>query len=338
MKFVSLLAASVALGAFVATAHADNDNSYRSTVLVANLQEDAPLADPLLVNAWGIAASPTSPWWVSDEATDFSTLYTGVGVKVPLEVEVAGGPTGIVWNGGSAFEVAPGFPARFIFATGSGTFLGWNPQVDPTHAVEKFSDPGSIYLGLAIHGDTLYTTDFTECEVEAFDGDWEESEEIEFEDDTIPAGYCPFGIQAIGDSIFVSYALSGGEEEIAGIGRGVVREFDLEGHLIAEVGSHGRLNAPWGIAMAPDDFGKFSGCLLVGNFGDGRINAFCKDDEGEWHPAGRLREGRKDLVVEGLWGLGFGNGAGSGPTNVLYFAAGPEEETEGYFGKIELVQ
>jgi uncharacterized protein (TIGR03118 family) len=320
------------------SAAAAKTNAYRATILVSNEADEAPVPDVLLVNAWGIAASPTSPWWVADNGSGMSTVYTGAGVKLSREVVVPGAPTGMVWNGAAAFDVAPDVPAVFMWASEDGTISGWNPTVDMTHAIVVVNDPGSIYKGLAIHGDRLFTTDFgDECSVEALDGTFTKIEtDGDFADPSIPANYCPFGIQVIGDSVFVSYALKGGQDDIGGQGHGAVREFDLDGHLVAEVGTHGQLNSPWGMAMAPaSGFGRFSGCLLVGNFGDGQLNAFCLDDDGFWHPAGQLRDGAHPLVIDGLWGIGFGNGAAAGPTNVLYFAAGPDDESNGYFGKIE---
>jgi uncharacterized protein (TIGR03118 family) len=336
MRFAKPILGTLFLCVLAGGARPDSSNDYRATILVSNEEDEAPVVDPLLVNAWGIAASATSPWWVANNGTGSATLYTGAGVKAPLEVTVPGAPTGIVFNGGTQFEVAPGAPARFIFASEDGTFSGWNPSVDPTHALVVFTDPGSVYKGLAIHGERLFTTDFTECEVEAFDGTFTEVETAGgFEDDSIPGGYCPFGIQAIGDSIFVTYAKAEGTEDVAGQGNGFVREFDTDGNLIARVASHGQLNSPWGLALAPANFGKFSGCLIVGNFGDGRLNAYC-ENPGGFHHAGRLREDQHDIVIDGLWGIGFGNGAASGQTNVLYFAAGPDDEENGYFGKIEV--
>jgi uncharacterized protein (TIGR03118 family) len=324
-------------------------NNYTATILRSNEAEDNTVddPDPLLVNSWGIAASPTGPWWVANNGTGMSTLYNGAGAKIALEVAITGAsglaaPTGEVFNGGSQFQLAAGAPARFMWASEDGTLSGWNPTVDPTHSVVIFNDPGSIYKGLAIHGDVLFTTDFSECKVEAFTGNpfdatFAELETSgEFEDDSIPSGYCPFGIQAVGDSIFVTYALKSGIDDVAGQGHGFVREFDTDGNLIAAVADHGQLNSPWGVAPAPSDFGRFSGCLLVGNFGDGRINAYCKDEEGEWHFGGQLRSGKSDVVIDGLWGIGFGNDHSSGMHNVLYFAAGPDDETNGYFGKVEV--
>jgi uncharacterized protein (TIGR03118 family) len=331
-RFVTatLVAALMSAGVLLAA----SDNNYRVTVLVSNEPGVAPVLDPKLVNAWGVAASSAGPWWVADNGTGYSTVYTGTGVKVPLEVVVPGAPTGTVFYGGTQFMIG-GRTAHFMFASEDGTISGWTGG---TIAIIAFSDPGSVYKGLAIHGDTLYTTDFTGCEVETLDGTFTEFDTPGgFEDDSIPEGYCPFGIQAIGNSIVVTYALRDGTEDVAGQGHGFVRQFDTDGNLVAAVADHGRLDSPWGVALAPANFGRFGGCLLVGNFGDGQINAYCLDDEGEYHPAGTLRQDQKPLVIDGLRGIGFGNGALSGPTNVLYFAAGPDDETNGSFGKIEAV-
>ena len=331
-----LLSTFVAAIIWAAGAAAADINNYRVTILVSNEPGEAPVIDSKLQNGWGIATAGSSPWWVSDNGSDWSTVYNGAGVKQSREVVVPGGPTGIVGNTGSQFVVGPR-PALFIWATESGAILGWNSGLaDPTHAQTMFAHAGSIFKGLAIHGNTLYATDFGECKVEMFNGTFQPlNNQGAFEDETIPANYCPFGIQAIGDSIFVTYALKGGEDDVAGQGHGFVREFDVNGNLVAAVAEHGQLNSPWGLTMAPSTFGRFGGCLLVGNFGDGTINAYCLDDEGQFHFQGTLREDRKPLVIDGLWGIGFGNNAGAGSPNVLYFAAGPDEEANGYFGKVE---
>ncbi len=317
-------------------------NDYRATILVSNEADEAPLQDPHLVNAWGIAASSSGPWWVADNGSGFSTIYDGTGAKL-LEVTVPGAPTGTVHNDSGSFRLAANEPATFIFASEDGTFSAWNHDFDAASAHVVHSEDGAVYKGLAIHDTRLFSTDFAGCSVDAYEGDFFDGSfhEIDtpggFADPSIHQGFCPFGVQVVGDSVFVTYALKGGEDDVPGIGHGFVREFDADGNLVARVGSRGLLNSPWGIAMAPDDFGRFSGCLLVGNFGDGKINAFCQNPGGNWHHAGRLRQGRHTLSIDGLWGIGFGNGQASGPTDVLYFAAGPDDETNGYFGKIELV-
>jgi uncharacterized protein (TIGR03118 family) len=338
------LGALLVISASVGFAGAAPKNNYQATILVGNESDEGfPVVDPLLVNAWGIAATDSSPWWVSNNGTGTSTLYTGAGVKRPLEVTVPGAPTGMVSSSSSQFLLSDGVSALFMWASEDGTISGWNgglgTQAEVVFPESGVGDPGSIYKGLAVHGDTLYTTDFGECQVETINGTFMEFDSAGgFQDSTIPAGYCPFGIQAVGDSIFVTYALKSGRDDLSGQGHGFVREFDTDGNLVAAVADHGQLNSPWGVAQAPAGFGRFSGCLLVGNFGDGRINAYCKDEEGEWGYGGRLRSDKTDLVIDGLWGIGFGNGRGSGPETTLYFAAGPDEEQNGYFGKIEAVQ
>ena len=344
------LTSLLVLGASIGLASAAQKNNYQTTILAGNEDEGFHTMDPLLKNSWGLAASATSPWWVANNGTDSSTLYNGAGDKIPLEVVVTGAPTGEVFYGGTQFRLSNDAPARFLWAAEDGTFSAWNGTLDPLSAPQHseviLSDPGSIYKGLAVHGDVLYSTDFGSCEVEAFTGNPFDDTFAEFdtaggfEDDSIPAGYCPFGIQAVGDSIFVTYALKSGIDDVSGQGHGFVREFDTDGNLVASVADHGQLNSPWGVAPAPADFGRFSGCLLVGNFGDGTINAYCKDDEGEWHFGGTLREGKRPLVIEGLWGIAFGHGeaSNSGPSNTLFFTAGPDDEENGYFGKIEVAQ
>lgn len=322
--------------ALVAWVRAETLNNYRVTILVSNEADEAPLVDPKLVNAWGIAANSTSPWWVADNGSDFSTVYTGAGGKAPVEVSVPGAPTGIVAypTTGTAFHVSSGLSARFIWATESGTLRAWRAGsvaelVYPSH--------GAIFKGLALVGDTLYATDFDSCSVQMFDGTFAPLDSGGFHDSSIPDNYCPFGIQAIGTAVFVSYALKNGDDDEAGVGHGFVREYNRSGRLVGRVATHGTLNSPWGMAMAPDGFGKFSGCLLVGNFGDGLINAYCENNHGLFSPAGRLQDHGHDIRIDGLWGIGFGNDAGAGPGNILYFAAGPDEEANGYFGKVEFI-
>ncbi len=334
----------VVFGVSVGVALAAPKNSYQATILAGNeADEGFHTTDPLLQNSWGLAASSSGPWWVTNNGSNSSTLYNGAGDKLPLEVLVPGAPTGEVFYGGSSFVLSNGSPARFIWAAEDGTFSAWNGTLSTTVPQQSeviFSDPEGIYKGLAVHGDVLYTTDFASCEVEAFAGNPNDQTFAEFdtaggfEDDSIPAGFCPFGIQAIGDSFFVSYALKSGVDDVAGQGNGFVRQFDTDGNLIAAIADEGQLNSPWGMTQAPSDFGRVSGCLLVGNFGDGTINAYCQNRGGDWHFGGTLKENKRPIVIEGLWGLAFGNNGQAGLTNELFFTAGPDEEVNGYFGKI----
>jgi len=339
------LALAVVICALFATMplQAAEDNAYTVTPLVSDQLGAAPVHDTNLVNAWGLAASATSPWWVANNGTSTSTLYNGnTGQPVPLVVSVGvdSGPTGVVFNGGSGFVVTSGSssaPARFIFDSEDGLIRGWNPAVDPTNAVvaPATADPDAIYKGLAIAGGMLYASDFHNGVVDVFDGSWNLVNQ--FTDPGLPSGYAPFGIQAIGSRIFVSFAKqdADAEDEIAGQGLGFVDAFDTAGNLVARVAQHGQLNAPWGLALAPANFGRFSGDLLVGNFGDGKILAFEPQSNGHFGFRGQLRASSGHAIaIDGLWALGFGNGANAGPTNTLFFTAGPDEETHGLFGRI----
>jgi len=339
------LALAIVICALFATMplQAAEDNAYTVTPLVSDQLGAAPVHDTNLVNAWGLAASATSPWWVANNGTSTSTLYNGnTGQPVPLVVSVGvdSGPTGVVFNGGSGFVVTSGSssaPARFIFDSEDGLIRGWNPAVDPTNAVvaPATADPDAIYKGLAIAGGMLYASDFHNGVVDVFDGSWNLVNQ--FTDPGLPSGYAPFGIQAIGSRIFVSFAKqdADAEDEIAGQGLGFVDAFDTAGNLVARVAQHGQLNAPWGLALAPANFGRFSGDLLVGNFGDGEINAFEPQSNGHFGFRGQLRASSGHAIaIDGLWALGFGNGANAGPTNTLFFTAGPDDETHGLFGRI----
>jgi len=319
------------------------DNAYSVHPLVADVSGAAPVTDANLVNAWGLVASSTSPWWVADNETNLSTLYNGdTGAIVPLVVNVPGAPTGIVFNGDtSSFLLPSGGAARFIFASQDGIIRGWNGGPDAQIGVDD-SAAGSSYTGLAIastsSGPRLYAADFPNAEVDVFDASWDPvGGPAAFVDPGLPEGYAPFGIQAIGSRIFVAYAKQDeeGEDEVAGQGLGFVDVYDTDGGLVARVAQHGQLNAPWGIAQAPDGFGRFSGDLLVGNFGDGQINAYEERSNGNFTHRGELRgaDGKR-VEIDGLWALEFGNGAAAGPKTTLFFTAGPEDETHGLFGSI----
>jgi uncharacterized protein (TIGR03118 family) len=317
--------------------------------LVSDGAVQADLVDPALVNAWGLVASATSPWWVADNGTDSSTLYNGnTGARLGLRVGVEGAPTGVVFNGGAGFVVSKGAAsgaARFIFATESGTIRGWNPGVAATQAVVAVdsSAAGAVYKGLAIAstatGDRLYATNFHAGTVEVYDAGFH-AVPGGFTDPTLPAGYAPFGIRNLGGTIYVTYALQDVDQhdDVAGVGHGFVNAFDTDGHLLGRVASRGRLNSPWGLAIAPAHFGEFSGDLLVGSFGDGHIDAFDvgkSQGNGESLQRGQLHgAGGQPLTIDGLWAIAFGNGAAAGPDTTLFFTAGPFGESHGLFGRI----
>jgi uncharacterized protein (TIGR03118 family) len=309
--------------------------------------------DPNLVNAWGLVSGPTTPWWISDNGTGRSTLYSVGTATIPAVFVVpgAGGgqsaPTGMVFNGGASFVVTNSTgtsPARFIFASEDGTISGFRGA--PIVIAVDSSASGAVYKGLAIAstatGDMLYATNFHAGTVEVFDGHFTAVQLAgAFTDPTLPAGYAPFGIQNIGGIIYVTYALQDADahDDVAGEGHGFVNAFDTNGNLIRRVASRDNLNSPWGLALAPADFGAFSNDLLVGNFGDGRVHAFdpaTLDGNGEFQHRGTLLSAAGGpLAIDGLWALSFGKGpAANGPTNTLFFTAGPDGEQHGLFGTL----
>jgi uncharacterized protein (TIGR03118 family) len=342
----ALLLVGVALVLGATSARSDVPGTYTVHNLNSNVPGLATHVDPDLKNGWGITASASSPWWVADNGTDKSTLYTADGTKLGLVVEIANGaPTGIVFNGGSGFVVsANGLsgPARFIFSSESGTISGWSPGVDGTHSIAAVINAGAVYKGLALAnaagGPQLYATDFVGGHVDVFNSSFHPGVATGgFVDPALPPDYAPFGIATVNGHLVVTFAKQepGEEDELHHQGFGVVDEFDTDGNLISRIATHGQLNAPWGIAQAPPDFGPFSGDLLIGNFGDGQINAYAQGADGAWERAGGLRDSSgRQISIDGLWGIGFGNNGTAGLSTTLYFAAGPNDEADGLFGSI----
>ena len=326
---------------------------FTQTNLVSDQAGVAAFTDPNLVNAWGISYSPTGPFWVSDAGTGLTTLYDGTGAIQSLVVTIPppqGGtppsaPTGQVFNSTSDFVISKGgksAAALFLFVTEDGTISGWNPTVDPTNAVTMVGDSGSTakYKGLAIgataSGNFIYAANFHDNVVEMYDGKFQLVKT--FSDPDIPDNYAPFNVQALGGKLYVTFAQQDAakEDDVPGPGHGFVDVFDFDGNLVHHLIRRAGLNSPWGIVIAPADFGRLSNALLVGNFGNGGINAY--------NPAngifmGQLRDPHgRYLSIDGLWGLIFGNGGAAGGTNELFFSAGPDEESHGLFGKLTPVQ
>ena len=309
--------------------------------------------DPNLLNSWGLARSATSAWWVADNHAGVSTLYDGSGVPQKLVVTVpppkdvtgAAAPTGIVFNATRSFEVAPNQPAIFIFATEDGTISGWNPRVNPTVAVRVVNRPDkAIYKGLAIaqteNGPYLYATNFKTGKVEVFDCRFNRIHlnEWAFRNPHLigRTNWSAFGIQNVGGNIVVTYAKREPSEtdEEHGAGFGRVATFDTEGHFLSELEHGPWMNAPWGIALSPADFGAFSHRILIGNFGSGHIQAF-NAITGK-HEGRLLNPDDTPLFIENVWALSFGSGT-TGLFNELFFTSGPNDENDGLFGKITVV-
>jgi uncharacterized protein (TIGR03118 family) len=321
-------------------------SSYTVTKLVSDQSNTALLTDANLVNPWGLTESASSPFWSANNGTNTSTLYGGDAagspwVKNALTVTVAGGaPTGEVFNGATGFLIFNGTTnasARFLWATEDGEISAWTGGL--TTSVVAAQHAGSEYKGLAIGNngvsDFLYAADFANNKIDVYNNTFALTTLAgAFVDPTLPAGYAPFNIQNLGGVLYVAYALvdmtTG--DEIAGPGNGYISKFDTNGNFLMRLVSNGPLNAPWGMAIAPASFGTFGSSLLVGNFGDGRINSF-NSTTGAF--LGTLNDPLGNPIsIDGLWAIMFGNGAGGGDTTSLYFTSGPSGETHGLLGKI----
>jgi uncharacterized protein (TIGR03118 family) len=348
MKVLAGIIAALPMASIGLPAVKADPTAYLAVDLVSDQPGVAPILDPTLVNAWGIALNPSGgAFWVSSEGTGLSDLYAGDVttplVKVSLEVSIPGEhPSGQVYNGTSDFVIVNGGssgPARFIFASLTGNVTGWSPVVPPlTEAQLAFSSPGSVYTGIALanngSGNFLYLADFQNGRIDVLDHAFSLVQLAgSFTDLGLPSDYAPFNVAAISGEIYVAYSKRDANgEEVIGPHLGFISVFDANGNFERRLVSQGALNAPWAMVVAPAGFGDFSGDLLVGNFGDGQINAF---DPTIGTYLGTLGQSpNHPLQIDGLWGLTFGNGVTAGNATTLYYAAGPEDKTRGLFGKI----
>jgi uncharacterized protein (TIGR03118 family) len=326
---------------------------------------NASIQDTNLINPWGVAFSPTSPFWVNNNHTGTATVYdvdpnTNATTAAPLVVTIAppeavpgvttASPTGIVFNTDHIGFMLNGKSATFIMDTEDGTISAWNGGTSTTLEVDYSANPahgdpnvppdegiGAVYKGLAIgtqeDGTTLlYATNFRHGTVDVFNDQWQQVNSLT--DGHLPPGYAPFNAQVLDGHLFVSYALQDSfkHDDVAGTGHGFVDEFSLTGKLIGRVASHGQLDSPWGMAIAPQDFGKFAGDLLVGNFGNGRINAF--DLKNDTFVGTLDGVDGKPITIGDLWALTPGNGAKAGSTGEIFFTSGVKDESSGLFGAI----
>jgi uncharacterized protein (TIGR03118 family) len=349
---VSLVGAAGLLAASAAPVSAST--LFHQTNLVSDVPGLAMVTDPNLVNAWGISESSTSPLWISDNGAGLSTLYSVPGsgppsaTIVPLVVTIPGAvpgttsaPTGQVFNalgGSGAFKLGNGNPASFLFDSEDGAISGWNGGT--TAEIMVNNTPGAVYKGLAISdfmGGTLYATNFRAGTIDAFDSNFHPTLTGDFVDPNLPAGYAPFNDSVINGELYVTYAVQDAakHDDVAGPGNGLVDVFNLDGSFDERLipnGPGSALNSPWGLQIAPSSFGQFAGDLLVGNFGDGKINAY-NATTGVWIGALDGADGNP-LVIDGLWALKIGNGVSGGSLNTVYFTAGPDGENHGLFGSL----
>jgi len=356
-EVLSLVLISIAAHSYAQSA--SPSQHYKQTNLISDMAGVAPLTDQNLVNPWGLARSSTSPWWVSDNGMGVSTLYSNAGTTiVPLVVTIPpsdpsmppGTPTGVVFNGGTGFEIKKGFPAVFIFVTEDGTISGWNPKVDGTHAIMKVNEKSrSVFKGATMAAldvpflgpqGFLYVADFRKGRVQIYDSSFHHVPSMEelFDDDSLPSGFAPFNVQNIGGSIYVSYAMQDSDkhDEVDGAGLGYVDIYSPQGRLVRRLEHGPWLNAPWGMVMASSDFGIHSHEILIGQFGSGEIIAF---NAANGRFRGHLRDASdKPITIDGLWGLGFGNDAAAGPATSLFFSAGSDHEQHGLFGTLTAIE
>jgi uncharacterized protein (TIGR03118 family) len=328
---------------FASTAVAANDRYSTHNIVSSVASIPADRVDANLINPWGLVSTATSPWWPVNEGSNTSIIIPATGAVNNTVVQVTGKPTGIVAGGIANNFLITGGTSNFIFAAKNGAISGWRAG-----AASEVKVPASTayYTGLALattaSGPMLYAPDFRNRKVDVYNGAWAPQTLAAgaFTDPTLPADYAPYGIQTIGSRIFITYAqhVPGfPEEEFPGAGKGYVNAFDTAGTLLGRVASTGVLNAPWGTAQAPANFGSLSGDLLIGNFGDGRINAFKEGPANTWTPDGTMKglDGNP-LFIGGLWALQFGRGAANnGPVTTMYFTAGPGGERQGVFGRVE---
>ena len=301
----------------------------------------AKLTDPNMVNAWGLIASGTSPWWIGANGSGTSLVYNGATEnKIGLTVAIPGdgSVTGVAFNGNSAAFNGD----AFLFGSEDGTVSGWRGALGTTAETLQLGSASNVYKGVTdavIAGDSYaYLANFRAGGIDVMKGTGAAPNlSGTFTDPSLPAGYAPFNVMQLGGVLYVTYAVQDPtkHDDVAGAGNGIVDAYDLNGNLIQRLVTGGHLDSPWGLALAPAGFAGFGGDLLVGNFGDGTINAY-NPATGAYQ--GTLQDaGGNPLTIDGLWGLGFGNGANAGSANRLYFTAGPEGESHGLFGALDPV-
>ena len=323
--------------------HLAGATAFSVTNLVTDDQTAHPaqITDANLVNPWGVSYGPTTPFWVSNNGSGTSTLYsvapaTNVTGKANLDVTIpgAGNVTGQAFNGsGSQFG-----GDNFLFVSEDGTISGWRGALGSNAEILQTASPSNVYKGAALGSaggnEYLYAANFATGAIDILKGaPGNPNLTSHFTDPNLPSGYAPFNIANLGGTLYVAYAVQGtGGDEQSGVGNGIVDAFDVQGQLLGRIATGGALNSPWGLAIAPSTFGAFAGALLVGNFGDGTIHAY---DPVTHAALGALTDSNGDpLAIDGLWALIPGNGGNGGSTGSIYFSAGPDGETHGLFGVI----
>jgi uncharacterized protein (TIGR03118 family) len=348
------LSVGILLAVVICASSLANAASYKAAFLTADQAGFAPNTDPNLINPWGISFSSTGPFWVSDNNSGLSTIYDGTGKPQSLVVTIppvggatSGTPTGTVFNSTVGFVVTKNghsAPAAFLFDSEDGSISGWSPTVDATNAVVAVDNSGAnaVYKAMELAnngtGDFLYVCNFFSAKIEVYNNTFVQVNLAgSFTDPNLPAGFAPHNIRNIGGQLWVAYAKQNATktDAVLGPGLGVVDIFDLNGNFIKRFASRGKLNAPWGLALAPATFGTFANDILIGNLGDGKVTAY--DPVTKAVKGQLMNAGGGVIVLKGLWGLTFGNGGSGGSKDVLYFTSGPSGYAHGRFGSITFV-
>jgi len=347
----TLLVGAVAFSSFAGTARADI--LFEETNLVSDGSVPAVITDQNFLNPWGVSEGPNTPFWVSVNGSGVSNIYAVPGssntlveqkplvVTIPPASGMSGdmsAPTGQIFNGTLSnatpgFNLSNGKPAVFLFGSEDGGISGWNGGTAAELPINN-SAQEAVYKGLAIDdaAGSLFAANFHSGQVEMYNSSFGLMKT--FTDPNLPTGYAPFNLSVINDKLYVTFALQNAdkEDDVAGLGHGFVDVFDLNGANPTRLISNGQLDSPWGLQIAPASFGTLAGDLLVGNFGNGRINAY-DATTGAFEGALLGKDG-KPLSITDLWALTIGNGAGGGDPNTLYFTAGLEDEGHGLFGSL----
>jgi uncharacterized protein (TIGR03118 family) len=354
LRYKACVSVGILLAVVICTSSLANAASYKAAFLTADQSGVAPNTDPNLINPWGISFSSTGPFWVSDNNSGLSTIYDSNGKPQSLVVTIppvggatSGTPTGTVFNGTTGFVVTKNGhsgPAAFLFDSEDGSITGWSPTVDATNAVVAVDNSGvsAVYKAMELAnngtGDFLYVCNFFSAKIEVYNNNFVQVNLAgSFTDTHLPAGFAPHNIRNIGGQLWVAYAKQNATktDAVLGPGLGLVDIFDLNGNFIKRFATRGKLNAPWGLALAPATYGTFANNILVGNLGDGKITAY---DAVSGAVKGQLANAAGRLIVlPGLWALTFGNGGQGGSKDTLYFTSGPSAYAHGRFGRITFV-
>jgi|SRR5580704_1992691 uncharacterized protein (TIGR03118 family) len=322
-------------------------NGYQQVNLVSDTMGfGASIIDPNLVNAWGIAEAPTGPIWISSNGPGLSTIYDDNGVTlrspvfIPSPDSTGGGtPSGVIFNGTTDFAIQSGkspVASKFIFATEDGIIAAWGGGNDAAKIIDN-SASSAVYKGLAIANDGtsnfLYATNFKQSRIDVFDNAFNPVLGKVFHDPGIPPDYGPFNIRNIDGLLYVTYAKHAAPEnhdDQAGPGNGFVDVYKPDGSWVKRFATHGTLNSPWGIAESSQGFNNIPfHAILVGNFGDGRINVF--DMDGGFR--GQLEDQGHPITIDGLWGID--THLPNADSTLIYFTAGPDQESHSLFGYLQ---